>query len=531
MAPVSTEGRRFVAWYSLVLVVALAAPYLVAFASTGSDWEFSGFLVGVEDGNSYIAKMRQAAEGEWLFRSPYSTAPQSGVLAFLPYLLLGKLAAGAGMHLQLVSLFHLARLLLIAAEVLAVYRFAALFVEQERWRRWVTVMATLGGGLGWILILAGRGNWLGSLPLDFHSPETFGFLALLGLPHLVLARALLLFGLADHIRAGESGRRSWRGGLWLALLALVHPLSAAVAAAILAAHVGWVAVVSAIRRTWSDFRPIASAALRSALPMAPLLLYYVWSFSADPYLKSWTVQNRILSPHPGHYLVAYGLVALPAIAGGVALMRQPHPFKWLVISWALAFPLLAYAPTQLQRRLPEALWVALAVLAALGLQGMAGLTPERRWRAAMIVLALSLPTTLILWAGSLQLAARPRQPAFLPSAMVQAFAWIDASLPAGSVVAARFDVSNALPAWANVIVAAGHGPESADLKAILPRLNALLAGEMVAADRRAFFAEQGFDAILLDPEQAQRPVWSGDQIAGTSPRYNERGYVVLGIER
>jgi hypothetical protein len=531
LAPVSKEGRRFVAWYSLALIVALAAPYLVAFASTGSGWEFSGFLVGVQDGNSYIAKMRQAADGAWLFRSPYSTAPQAGVLAFVPYVLLGKLAAGAGMHLQLVSLFHLARLMLIAVEVLAVYRFASLFVEQELWRRWVTVMATLGGGLGWILILAGEGNWLGSLPLDLHSPEAFGFLALLGLPHLVLARALLLFGLADHIRAGESGRRSWRAGLWLALLALVHPLSGAVAAAVLAAHLAWVAVVSAIRRTRSDLRPIASAAIRSALPMAPLLLYYVWSFAADPYLKGWTVQNRILSPHPGHYLVAYGLVALPAIAGGVALMRQPHPFKWLLVSWALALPLLAYAPTPLQRRLPEGLWVALAVLAALGLQGLAGLTPKRRWSAAVVVLALSLPTTLILWVGSLQLAARPRPPAFLPAAMVQAFDWIDASLPPGSVVAAKFDVSNALPAWSDVVVVAGHGPESVDLDVTLPKLNALLAGEMAAGDRDTFIAEQGINMILLDPELAGLPAWSGDQTAGTSSLYNERGYVVLGVER
>lgn len=531
MAEVSRAGRRFVTWYSLALIALLAAPYLVAFTSGGGDWEFSGFLVGVEDGNSYIAKMRRAAEGEWLFRSPYSTAPQAGVLAFLPYVLLGKLAAGVGMHLQLVSLFHLARLLLIAVEVLAVYRFAALFFEPERWRRWVTVMATLGGGLGWVLILAGRGNWLGSLPLDFHSPETFGFLALLSLPHLVLARALLLFGLGDHIRAGEQGRRSWRAGLWLALLALVHPLSAVAAAAVLAAHLGWVLTVSAIRRTGSDVRLVAQAALRSALPMSPLLLYYVWAFSTDPYLKGWTVQNRILAPHPIHYLLAYGLLVLPAVAGGISLMRQPNPFRWLLVSWALALPLLAYAPTSLQRRLPEGLWVALAVLAAIGLRDYARLTPKGRWSAAVAVLALSLPTTLMLWLGSVQLAARPRQPAFVPAAMVEAFAWIDASLPAGSVVAASFEASNALPAWSEVFVVVGHGPESVGLEAILPRLNALLTGDLSTGDRSAFLAEQGIDAILLDPGQAVLPVWSVDQTGGATQLYDERGYVVLGIQR
>lgn len=396
------DGRRFVACYSLALIVALALPYLVAFAQSGREWEFSGFLIGVEDGNSYIAKMLRAAEGDWLFRSPYSTAPQNGVIAFLPYMLLGKLAAGEGMHLQLVSLFHLARLLLIAVEVLAVYRFVSLFLEQEVWRRWATVMATLGGGLGWALILVGRGVWLGSLPLDLHSPETFGFLALLGLPHLVLARALLLLGLAEYVEVGQAGRGTWRTGLWFALLALVHPLSAAVAAAVIAAHVAYVAILAAFGRSRSWLQAVLLSALRALAPMAPLLLYYVWTFSTDPFLRSWTVQNRILSPVPWHYLVAYGLVLVPAIIGGASLARQSLPFKWVLVSWSLALPWLAYAPTPLQRRLPEGIWVALAVLAALGLRDFPRLAPKRRWAAALAVLCLSLPTTLIVWLGSLQ---------------------------------------------------------------------------------------------------------------------------------
>jgi len=497
----------------------------------GEKWEFSGFLVGVEDGNSYIAKMRRAAEGEWLFRSPYSTVPQEGVLAFLPYVLLGKLAAGAGMHVQLVALFHLARVLLIAAEVLAVYRFASLFLEHERWRRWVTVMATLGGGLGWMLVLAGQGGWLGSLPLDFHSPETFGFLALLSLPHLVLARALLLFGLGDYIQAGERGGRSWRSGMWLVLLALVHPLSAAVAAAVLASHVGWVALVSVFRRTIGLIRPVALAALQVGLPMMPLLLYYAWSFSSDPYLKGWTVQNRILSPHPLHYLIAYGMVAVPAVVGGLSLHRQRSPFKWLVVSWALTLPLLAYAPTPLQRRLPEGLFVALAVLAAVGLHDFTRLTPQRRWSAGLAVLILSLPTTLVLWLGSLQLAAEPRPPAFVPAPVARAFEWLDANLEPGGVVAAGFGLSNALPAWADVVVVAGHGPESVGLDTTMPALNALLNGELALGDREAFITGQGIDALILEPSQATLPAWADEVPSGTTRLYEANGYVILGVER
>jgi hypothetical protein len=91
----------------------------LAFQTQGEAWRFTGFVFAVEDGNSYIAKMLLGANGAWLFRTPYTADPQRGVLAFLPYLLLGKLAAGEGIHEQLVALFHLFRILAIPAAVLA----------------------------------------------------------------------------------------------------------------------------------------------------------------------------------------------------------------------------------------------------------------------------------------------------------------------------------------------------------------------------------------------------------------------------
>ena len=99
------QERRWCGAYSLVLILATTLPVWIAFRHAGSEWRFSGFLFAVEDGNSYIAKMQLGAAGAWLFRSPYTAMPQRGVIAFLPYLLLGKLAASPETHLQLVLLF------------------------------------------------------------------------------------------------------------------------------------------------------------------------------------------------------------------------------------------------------------------------------------------------------------------------------------------------------------------------------------------------------------------------------------------
>ncbi|NJO84482.1 MAG: sulfatase-like hydrolase/transferase, partial [Blastochloris sp.] len=58
------EWRR-VAIYTLALLVITTIPYLIAFGATGDQWRFTGFLFGVEDGSSYLGKMRLGARGLW----------------------------------------------------------------------------------------------------------------------------------------------------------------------------------------------------------------------------------------------------------------------------------------------------------------------------------------------------------------------------------------------------------------------------------------------------------------------------------
>ena len=162
----------------------------MGFAIQGEEWRFTGFVFGVEDGNSYIAKMMNGANGDWLFRTPYTTAPQKGMLAFLPYLLFGKLTSQPGQHEQMIALFQVFRFIGILLACLAAYDFISIYVSNSHWRRFGVLIMTVGGGLGWLSILGLKGAGYNSLPIDLYSPETFGFLGLFGLPHLAVSRAL-----------------------------------------------------------------------------------------------------------------------------------------------------------------------------------------------------------------------------------------------------------------------------------------------------------------------------------------------------
>jgi hypothetical protein len=508
---VTRREQQWVLIYSAILMIATSLPYAIGAASANSDWSFTGFVFAVEDGNSYIAKMLTGQEGALLFRSPYSTAAQRGALAFLPYLLLGKLSDGS--HTQLVLLFHLFRLASIPLLILAIYRFAAIFLRSTAWRQWVTVLASIGGGLGWVLILFGASDWLGSLPLEFYSPETFGFLSIYGLPHLVLARALWLWAASWYL----SGQRGWWAGAALLSAGLVHPPLMLPALAALAAH--QVCLIGMGREYPIWFGRL----IRLIIPSLPLAVFLGWSVLTDPYLQAWAEQNVIRSPHFAHYLIAYGLLIPPALFGARRLLRERSAIGLLPIGWAITAPALAYAPIALQRRLTDGVWIVLLILAALGMEQL-----RARW-LRLLPVGLLLPGTALLLVFGFQVTRVPSEPIYRSQAETAAFGKLRNHAAPGSIILAAFETGNAMPAWAPVTVVAGHGPETAGLAEILPEIEAFYGGKLTDDGRARLLASYGVDYVFWGPHERSIGSFDPGSWSCLEPIFSEQGYELFRV--
>ncbi|NIS82110.1 MAG: hypothetical protein GTO14_18310 [Anaerolineales bacterium] len=497
-----TKQERTWCWiYGISMALITSLPYFLGFAMQGEDWRFTGFVFAVEDGNSYIAKMLSGSIGDWLFRTPYTSTEQAGVIAYLPFLILGKLASGAAIHEQLVVLYHLFRITAIPLVVFATYRFVALFLQSIEWRRWGTVLATVGGGLGWVLMLFGNTSWLGSLPLEFYSPEAFGFLSIYGLPHLVLARALMLFGLSHYLVAVDTPRSAWIASVFFLCLTLVQPLSVLSSYAVIAVHQIILLLQSVRRRKWRNWLPWLSAAIRSGVVALPVVGYLIFSFSRDPFLRNWTAQNRILSPHPFHYLLAYGLLLGPAIIGAGKIVERKDEKGYLPIAWVAALPLLAYAPYNLQRRLPEGVWVAIVLLAVLGLSSwLQDRGSAKRWVVRACV-GVSLISSFMLIIGGIGVTLRKGEPVFRSTSETRAFQALGELVEVKSVVLTSYPSGNAIPAWSPVRVVVGHGPESANLDTLLPQVEDFYRGTMDEADAIRFLDEQDVRYVWVGPKE------------------------------
>ena len=140
---------RWVALVTLVLVIASSLPYFIAWVVAPEGAHFTGLIFNPQDGNSYIAKMRQGFVGSWSFRLPYTSEPHAGALVYLFYLLLGHVARWMG--LPLIVVYHVARAAGGAVMLLALYGLASRLSDDVGERRAMFLLAALGSGLGWLV--------------------------------------------------------------------------------------------------------------------------------------------------------------------------------------------------------------------------------------------------------------------------------------------------------------------------------------------------------------------------------------------
>ncbi len=547
MTDLGTVSRREwqrVALFAALVMLMTTIPYLIGWVSQGDDWEFGGFLFGVDDGYSYLAKMRIGARGDWLFTLRYTSESHDGALLFLPYILLGKLTAlfvstdSPDLPTAMAITFHIARIVCGFGLILVSYRFVAVFLRGLKARMLALVLITLGGGLGWLLSLAGSGKLFGSLPVDFYVPEGYSFLILFGLPHLALSRAMMLIGFLLLFRAllNASAPRVWLrytalAGLSWIVMGLCVPFYIPVVYLVLGCW-GLAAWYRERRFPWALFWRAVSA----CLVVLPLLLYTVYVFLTNDILGKWSGQNQLPSPNPLHYVFGYIVLAVPAVIGLRWAWRksgsEQHLPYLLLATWIVIVPFAVYLPINVQRRLSEGVIVPLSILAAAGLRLVA--RHQRRWnRARGIVLALALPTALLLVLGGAFNALSLHRPLFHPRAELAALDKLNAVAPENSVVLCLKETGNYLPARTDLIAYVGHGPETINSKHKEEWAEQFYAGTLDDLQKRELL--QQVDMVFwgeLELQQGPLPIYlwwpPGDPLPLT-PLMSVNGYFAYAI--
>ena len=529
------EKKNSLRWntlFSVFLVFLTLTPYYIA-CRHNNNWIFSGFLFGTEDGNSYIAKMLSGAAGEWFFKTPYTAETQIGFLAFLPYILLGKLSSAGEQHAQLLVLFQIFRVFSVFLYVFSTFDFIHYFIKDLKLTRIGVIFASLGGGLGWLSIIGFQNLWGDNIPLEFYSPESFGFLSIYGLPHLAFARAFLLWGILNYLKSfksKQSAKYLFRSSIFLFLIGFFQPLTVAIGIGLLFVYNGFLLTAETLKvknllKGLNGVRENLKNMIFVSLVPSIWVFYNFISFSIDPFLKIWQKQNIIQSPPMKDYILAY-ILLLPLMIGGFHnILKHRKQELYFILVWLLCFPILAYAPYNLQRRLPEGIWIAIIIVSLV-------FVSHRRMNKKLIffLLGLSILPQLVTLSAGTQLALNPKQPVFRSIEEINAFLFLAEIAQPGDIVLASYDSSNPLPAWAPVKTLTGHGPESVNLENFEKAIQEFFTEETSKEARKNILDSNNVDFVFWGPYEKELGIWNPGTDENMVIIYDHGNYKIFSVK-
>jgi len=501
---------RFALGFAAAVAALSLLPYVLAYVWAPPGHHFAGFFFIADDATTYLAKMRQGAQGSWLWTDPYTSEPHAGVFLFGFYLLFGHLAAL--LHLPLIATYHLARISGALALVLAVDRLCRRLLPPEL-RNLGLVLVILGSGAGFLAQAGGNPQIFGSKveALDLHLPELSGWYSIVAIPHFAWATALIIASLLGLLQIAD--RPAWRpiALTSAALLALttIHPQMIPVIALI------WIAY-RVLLMAWGA-PPAWRTRAAEVVPFiatTPLLAYNAWILFSDPTIAEWARQWRHQAPGPVSLAVSLGLPLLLAAGGGAIAWRRKDQGLALMLVWPPLVILLLYLPNlaNIQRRLLDALYVPIGILAVVGVRALTARLrrPSARRVTALVVTTCCFASTIVL-AIALRFASGAFAEAYIGNDAWRAMEWLSAHHHADDRALSAPQAGQLLPAWAGVNVYVGHYSETLDYFQKIDNVRTVLDPGQPEATVRAFVEVNGITLLYWGPDEAKTGFHPEDQ--------------------
>jgi len=467
----------------LVFIALITLPYGLAALFSRPD-VFGGFLLNPIDGNSYLAKMKQGALGEWRFHLPYTAEPGEGAYLFLFYILLGHLSNLLQVDTWIV--FHVARVAAAIVLALAVdHTVRAVWPEHPDAQRLAFLLTLLGSGIGWLAIPFGK------LTTDMWVAEAYPFLASFANPHFPLGQAAILW-ILEQAREEYSLRR-WEGIFVVGCLAAVAmPFSPVVAGVVMVGAAGW---------RWANRRGLVIWPLTALIGAAVIVLAQFLAIRGDPVLAAWDAQNLTPAPNILDMLLSMSPALILAIVTIFHFRRSEvnearrQMMVWLVVGW-----ILIYLPFNLQRRFITGYFIPAAVLAGWAITGFYRSQKHKKvW--PVFVIAASLITNFIVLASGMFGAIGKAPPIVIRRDEMAAYQWLAEQPPTAiRVLAAEWDGLR-IPAYSGQRVLYGHPFETVDAEVNRLEVNQFYRGVMTVDQQREYLVRNDVNFILYGPEE------------------------------
>lgn len=473
----------------LLFVIIISFPYLVSLHFVGNDAYFAGFLLNPIDGNTYLSKMRQGFNGNWLFQLNYTHDHTNRVPLFGFYLLLGHFARWTG--LSLIITFHLAR---IASGIVFFFVFEqflkrTLYSHCDKRLKWAMLLGCFGSGLGWFV------SAFGLMTPDFWVAEAYPFLSAYTSPHFILGMAICLWVM------GRYAAQEWAQllAIWILgiLLGIIMPFGAVTTGLVLFLSAVW----RYITQRYVAWKPSAAMLLGGGLIVA----FQYQQIMTDPMLQVWNAQNVTPSPGSLNLVLGYSPALLFALIGFIGIVKQKREEKYhLVLAWLFASLILVAIPFSLQRRFMFAQFIPIAILATEGIF-LANQKHRRILFGSLLFFSVLTNAFLIITGVNAAASGNPRM-VLLPEEK-EALLWLQDNAEENSILLCSPELGNFVPAVTDLRVLYGHPFETSNAEVMENKIIEFYDNSLATSEQRA----------LMDLFQVQWVIMGPREVAYGSP--------------
>jgi hypothetical protein len=238
----------------------------------------------------------------------------------------------------------------------------------------------------------------------------------------------------------------------------------------------------------------------------PLLAYNAWILLNDPTIASWAQQWRHQAPDLPSLVVSLGLPLIGAAYGAWVTWRRRDTNLALLMVWLPLVLVLLYLPNlaNIQRRLLDAVYVPIGILAAVGLHEVVTHLPRRRGRLLQRVLVpiACLSSGLVL-AIALRFATGAFPEAYIDDDRWQAMSWLATNHTAGDRALSSPGSGLFLPAWSGVPVYVGHYSETVDYFKKIAAADAILTAGTSAVAVDSFVRDNRITLLFWSSPETQ----------------------------
>jgi len=426
----SQIGIKDFLWFSVIAIAILAfssIPYWAANSAETDELLFCGAYFDEVDYSVHLSMMQAGRMGDWAYEMRFTSEDHQPAFLRMFYIILGHISKWINLSVE--TTYHLARWLFGFTALYSIY-LLCLKVFQEKKLGWTAfLLCVVGGGAGWIQLLANSPLLRDISPIDFWLIDAYVFFSISVFPSFSFTLTLMAVALNLYLDYLSTGK--WQTVIYISLLAVVSQVTNPIAfAGIDIAFTG-----ATIFLWWKNKKidPRHFYALGGiALAQMPLLIYNFLVLDRDPFWSQFTFQNQTLSPPFSYYVWGFAPFLLLAIYGIVLAFREKKPGMIAMSAWAISGFILAYLPLFIQRRFLLGITIPLGILAIYGLNHLIqrasikipGIAKRNRLIYFTYILLSSISFINLSLGSSLYLQSRPSDN-FYPRDLEQALVWLD----------------------------------------------------------------------------------------------------------